>query len=247
MVVLSAEALLAVWETSYHRHPIVRALAVLDAAWPNIAAGDWARAPIGQRDCGLLGLQESLFGTELSTTTPCPRCAERLETTFRTTDVRVRAPSAPAAPSLQHLRAEGYEIEYRLPTSEDLLEIAASELDTQAATRELLRRCVVRVEQADRAIDPTGLPPPVLAQLGDEMTREDPEADIRLRLTCPACGHAFRVAFDIVSYFWSEVEDWAHRVLVDIHTLAAAYGWSERQILALTPMRRQLYVDMVRA
>jgi len=66
-------------------------------------------------------------------------------------------------------------------------------------------------------------------------------------LTCPACGHAFRVSFDIVSYFWSEVEDWAHRVLVDIHTLAAAYGWSERQILALSPMRRQLYVDMVRA
>jgi hypothetical protein len=153
----------------------------------------------------------------------------------------------PAAPRLQQLRADDYEIEYRLPTSEDLLEIAASGLDTGAATRELLRRCVVRVQDADRAIDPTVLPPPVIARLGDEMTREDPEAEIRLRLTCPACGHDFRVSFDIVSYFWSEVEDWAHRVLVDIHTLAAAYGWSERQILALSPMRRQLYVDMVHA
>jgi hypothetical protein len=50
-----------------------------------------------------------------------------------------------------------------------------------------------------------------------------------------------------VSYLWSELEEWAHRVLVDIHTLAGAYGWSERQILALSPVRRQLYVDMVRA
>src|SRR5947207_11585748 len=104
MVVLSAEALLGVWETSYHRHPIARALAVLDAAWPSIEAGDWARAPIGQRDCGLLGLQESLFGTELTTTTPCPQCGERLESSFQTTDVRVRAPALPAAPRLQQLR-----------------------------------------------------------------------------------------------------------------------------------------------
>lgn len=247
MVALSSEALLAAWETSYHRHPIQRALAVLEAAWPDIEAGDWARAPVGQRDCGLLGLQESLFGTELITTTPCPRCAERLESTFRTTDVRVRDPAAPTAPPLQHLRMQDYEIDYRLPTSEDLLEIIAGEPDTQATTRELLRRCVVRAQQADRAIDPTTLPPAILAQLGDQMTREDPEAEIRLRLTCPACGHVFGTSFDIVSYFWSELEAWAHRVLVDIHTLAGAYGWSERQILALSPIRRQLYVDMVRA
>ncbi len=247
MIALSPDVLLAVWERSHHRHPIERALAVLDAAWPDVEAGDWARASIGQRDCGLLGVRESVFGTELVTTTPCPRCAERLESTFRTSDIRVRAPAAPVARPPRQLHVQDYVIEYRLPTSEDLLEIATGGLDTETATRALLRRCVVSVRHADRAADPITLPPPILAQLGDQMSVEDPEAEIRLRLTCPSCGHEWRISFDIVSYFWSELEEWAHRILVDIHTLAGAYGWTEHQILALSSVRRQLYVDMVRA
>ncbi|HWU87111.1 MAG TPA: hypothetical protein VN253_07545 [Kofleriaceae bacterium] len=247
MTAPSSDVLLTVWERSHHRHPIERALAVLTVAWPDVEVGDWARASIGQRDCGLLGLQESLFGPQMITTTHCPGCTARLESTFRTGDVRVRVPGAPIAPTPQQVRVQDYEIEYRLPTSEDLLTIAASGVDTEAAARELLRRCILSARHADRPIDPVALPLPVLAQLGDQMTSLDPEAEILLRFTCPSCGHSWRVGFDIVSYFWSELEDWAHRTLADIHTLASAYGWSERQILALSPVRRQLYVDMVRA
>jgi hypothetical protein len=247
MTALSSEALLALWESNHHVHPIERALALLDAAWPEVGAGHWARAPIGQRDCSLLGLQEALFGADLATTTRCPRCRERLESTFTTGDVRVRTPAAPVASPPRRLQEQDYEIDYRLPTSADLLEIVASGIDTEAATRELLRRCVLNARQAQEQIDPSTLPLPILARLGEQMTREDPEAEIRLRLTCPSCGHAWRASFDIASYLWSELEEWAHRMLVDIHLLAGAYGWSERQILALSPVRRRLYVDMVRA
>lgn len=247
MTTLSPETLLAVWERCYQAHPLERALALLDAAWPEVGIGNWAGAPVGQRDCGLLGLHESMFGAELATTTRCPCCTERLESTFTTGDVRVRAPAVPVARPPGRLREQEYEIDYRLPTSADLLEIAASGLDTEAASRELMRRCVLAVRQADRSVDPITLPTPVLARLGEQMTGEDPEAEIYLRLTCPSCGHAWRASFDIVSYLWSELEEWARQVLADIHTLAGAYGWSERQILTLSPVRRQLYVDMVRA
>lgn len=247
MTALSSEALLAVWERNHHVHPIERALALLDAAWPEVGLDSWARAPIGQRDLGLFGLHEALFGAELATTTSCPQCTERLESTFTTGEIRVRDPAVPAAATPKELREQDYEIEYRLPTSADLLELAATGTDTETATRALLRRCVLRAHKADRPVDPLALPPSILAHLGEQMTREDPEAEIRLRLTCPSCGHAWRASFDIVSYLWGELEEWAHRVLVDIHTLAGAYGWSERQILALSPLRRQLYVDMVRA
>ncbi len=247
MTTLSSEALLAVWERNHHVHPIERALALVDAAWPEVGAGAWAQAPIGQRDFCLLGLHEALFGAELATTTRCPCCAERLESTFTTGDVRVRTLATPVAPPPRRLQEEDYEVDYRLPTSADLLEIVASGIDTEAAARELLRRCVLDARRADQAIDPVTLPAPILSQIGEQMAREDPEAEIRLRLTCPSCGHAWRACFDIASYLWSELEDWAHRMLADIHTLAGAYGWSERQILALSPVRRQLYLDMVRA
>lgn len=247
MTALSPEALLAAWERCLHAHPIERALALLDVAWPEVGLGNWARAPIGQRDCGLLGLQESWFGAELAITTRCPSCTERLELAFATGDIRVRAPAAPVDPPPGRLCEQDYEIEYRLPSSADLLEIAAGGLDAEAASRELLRRCVLAVQKADHPVDPIALPAPVLVRLGEQMTRDDPEAEIRLRMSCPGCGHTWRASFDIASYLWSELEDWAHQILADVHTLAGAYGWTERQILALSPFRRQLYVDMVRA
>jgi len=35
--------------------------------------------------------------------------------------------------------------------------------------------------------------------------------------------------------------------LSDVHTLARAYGWRERDILTLSPTRRQFYLNMVGA
>jgi hypothetical protein len=35
--------------------------------------------------------------------------------------------------------------------------------------------------------------------------------------------------------------------LRDVHELASAYGWRESEILALSPQRRQAYLELVRA
>jgi hypothetical protein len=43
------------------------------------------------------------------------------------------------------------------------------------------------------------------------------------------------------------VEDWASRLLLEVHALASVYGWSERDVLNLSPRRRRLYLDMVGA
>ena len=47
-----------------------------------------------------------------------------------------------------------------------------------------------------------------------------------------------------MSFLWTEIEAWAWRMLSDVHTLARAYGWGERDILALSPTRRQFYLEM---
>jgi hypothetical protein len=77
------------------------------------------------------------------------------------------------------------------------------------------------------------------------MAEADPQADVQLALSCPDCGHSWLAAFDIVSYFWSEVNSWAQRLLGEVHTLASFYGWSERDILAMSPVRRHIYLDMI--
>lgn len=74
----------------------------------------------------------------------------------------------------------------------------------------------------------------------------DPQADMVLSFSCPHCAAESSHLFDIASVLVKEVNNWAQRMLRDIHTLATAYGWSEARILALGPMRRQAYLDMVR-
>lgn len=77
------------------------------------------------------------------------------------------------------------------------------------------------------------------------MAEAEPQADVQLALACPACGHRWLATFDVVSYFWSEVNAWAYRVLGEVHTLAFAYCWREEDILAMSPWRRRVYLEMV--
>lgn len=242
-----ADALLSIWDSHQDAHPIQRALAALAAVWPEVGVQGWAGAPVGQRDSCLLDLHDKLFGPTLATTARCPRCDERLESTFSTGDVRVRAPAPSGAdPGPYRLHENGYDVDYRLPSSADLLAVEAGGGDSETGARELLRRCVLGARRDGRALAPEALPGEIVAHLDEQMTSRDPGAEIRLNLGCPTCDHRWQVTFDIVSYFCGELGDWAQRTLLEIHALASAYGWSEGQILALSPARRQLYVDMVR-
>jgi hypothetical protein len=43
---------------------------------------------------------------------------------------------------------------------------------------------------------------------------------------------------------WQKVQLAAERLLLDIDTLARAYGWTESDVLRLSPVRRAAYVQM---
>jgi hypothetical protein len=241
----SAEVLLRVWEEQQQAHPVRRAVGVLAAAAPELGWEGWMRAPIGVRDGALLGLQQRLFGNELHTTATCPHCGERIEALVRASDMGDDLEVLHASPPSLRLEANGFDIEYRLPSSDDLLRIAAEHND--AADVQLLSRCVSSVRRGDAIVDAAALPNDVIDRIADGMAEHDPGADVRVSLACPACGATWQLHFDIVAYFWSELDDWAHRILADVHVLATAYGWREADVLALSPTRRRFYLDLVGA
>lgn len=73
----------------------------------------------------------------------------------------------------------------------------------------------------------------------------DPQANVQLNVSCPACSHQWQMTFDILSFFWTEISAWAQRILREVHVLASAYGWHEADVLAMSSMRRQCYLQMV--
>jgi hypothetical protein len=222
---------------------VQRAVTLLNAAGPDRSGGDWMRVSIGERDAGLLSLREELFGPRLEATAACPGCAEQLDLTFSTVDVRVAPIALAGAGDEFSVDEAGYTVSCRLATSADLLEIAATAPADRRDT--LLKRCVVAGRFAGAPVDPSTLPDEVLAAAVGQMARVDAQADVQIALVCPVCTNQWSMTFDILTYLWSEVDDWARRLLIEVHTLASAYGWSERDIVEMSARRRRTYLELV--
>jgi hypothetical protein len=238
MRVLSASDLLTVWERAAHEAPLQQALALLSAACPDRDPAALADLSIGQRDALLLRLRAATFGPQLTGVVDCPACGEQIEIAVNAGELQSQAAAAAVA-----VDADGYAVQLRLPNSHDV--IAASGLDLSSARAAILRRCVLSARCDGAAIDAGELPEAVLAIAEQRLADADPQADVRLRLACPACGQDATTVLDIVSFFWREIDAWACRLLREVHTLASAYGWTEETILALSPFRRQCYLQLV--
>lgn len=238
---LSARDMLDLWETCA-RQPLAEvALRLLSAALPDMSYEDLAQLPLGQRDKLLLTLREWLFGPQLVSVAKCPQCGERLQLTFNTTDLHELAEERLNAPSLVMGR---YTIEYRLPNSADMVALARCN-NVETGRRLLMSRCLLTVH-CDGVGQPIEvLPDEVIGAVATQMAQADPQADMQFDLICPTCAHRWQAAFDVMAFFWNEIDRWAKRMLREVHVLAATYGWSEADILSLSATRRQVYLDLI--
>lgn len=242
MRVPTAADLLNVWENGLRQAPMRRALLLLAVACPESSAEELAALPVGQRDARLLELRQWLFGPEIAMVAPCPACGGQLESAFRVDDIRLQPDGAIAA--MQTCAVDGYRVTFRLPASNDLFALAADS-PPAAARRALLARCLMEARDAGGAtISAESLPDHVVAAVAAQMSEADPQADVQLQLACPACQHRWQAVFDIANFLWKEIHAWAQRTLRDVHRLARAYGWREADVLALSPTRRQIYLEL---
>jgi hypothetical protein len=248
MRTLSAAELLQVWEHGAAQRPARQALMLLEAACSDTPAAALAQMSIGQRDALLLALRAWIFGSQLVGLVKCPACSDQLELTFDTADIRaggaLPAPSTAEGAEVYALSIAGYRVCYRLPEVLDIEAIAGEE-DEAAARAGLFRRCLLSADRDGAGVSAEQLPGEVVSAVSEHMAQLDPQADVQLSLTCPACEHQWPATFDIVSFFWSEIDAWAIRVLSEVHALASAYGWREADILAMTPWRRQRYLELI--
>src|SRR5699024_7455752 len=134
------------------------------------------------------------------------------------------------------------------PNSADLEAIVKCQT-ADAARARLLERCALEIKRgaakSKRKRSANQLPPKVADALVKKMAQVDPQANGQLRLTWTACRHAWAAAFDVVSFLWSEISNWAQRILREVHAIASAYGWREADILEMSAARREFYLEMI--
>jgi hypothetical protein len=226
----TAHSLLVTWEQGRQRHPLDRGLLLYALASPEAELDTLADQPLGRRNAALLGLRRALFGDGLNACVDCPMCGEKLEFSISASQLLGHSEPSPAT-----IEVDGVEV--RLPTTRDLASVASA-VDAPRAAHSLMLSLLAAGAEVDErtAVDLT-------AKVAAALEAADPCLDFVLNQKCPPCGHSWATSFDVVGFVWEEVEARARRLLDEVHVLAQAYGWTEREILGLTEPRRAAYLE----
>lgn len=232
---LPASTLLDLWETGVAHAPAARPAALL-AVSSGEALDVTARLPLGRRDALLLHWFRDKAGSRFEALTECPQCDGPVELEFDAADIeRSAGPNGPVT-----TEDGDWSLSWRPPDTLDFCH-AAGAVTADAARQVLLDRCLTVISEEDNQQVPEHL----LSKLVALAT--DPQADVQLALSCPACGAAWQAPFDIGAFLWARIESEALRLLSEVRELAAACSWSEAEILSLSPARRSAYLQLARS
>jgi len=235
---LSTASLVAAWEDGMGEPVVDRAPALLRPLGLLEPASDPADMIVGACDLLLFDLRCRLFGPDLDLVATCPACGEMVELVIPAAEV---APVPPTArPSRVTIEAGGLRITCRLPTNGDLRALAG--VGPGATAADLLERCVEEMAGPQVPRSAATLLPEAAERVTRLLAATDPGADITADIECP-CGAVWPETVDIRSILWTELTRWVQVRLSEVHLLALAYGWAERDILQLSPYRRRFYLE----
>jgi hypothetical protein len=226
----SDQELLSTWAVGSASGRVRRPLALLEHAVGVDAAalGQW---PLGRRDAALIDVLIDAFGGDVEATADCAACGEEMEVAFAAGAIRTEYAGDDSVDA-------GDGLVVRALTTDDVAAAAGAGRDEGAVARVLAAHCA-------------GVDGPVgddaLEAIGAALERLDPQADVRIAVACPACGHDGEAGFDVAAYVWRLVEARARELIAEVDALARAYGWREADVLALPRERRELYLEMVGA
>jgi hypothetical protein len=242
MSVPSGAELLDTWEAGVAASDADRALLLHALARPSVDTSRLLSTPVGSRDADLITLRALLFGELAQIRLRCAGCAEELEFALDIRKLLISGEPAEDRYEPIEVAIGEWTVRFRLPTPADLL--AVGQLAADEARSSLVERCVVTVIRDTQPAIAADLPADVQEKLAEAVAQADPDSDLQLDAPCPACEHHTSAVVDAASFLWAELDAWAHGILTEVHLLASTYGWTEPQVLALSPRRRHHYLEL---
>ena len=190
---------------------------------------------MGTRDVLLAGLLWSVAGEWVSACADCPGCGALLDVPV---DVAAMAALPVHEPGEQlSVLVDGIEVTFRLPTTADLIALGGHPADR--ARSALLAACLGL--ELGTATAPA---PEMVAAVEAAMEQAAPAGAVDLLVRCPDCGLDSALPLDVPVLVWAEIETQASALLRDVHVLATSYGWTEADVLDLSPRRRAMYLAL---
>lgn len=203
------------------------------------ADGDaWWREPVGARIAALLRLaslsdRSDVLATRLRC--PQPSCASEFEIALPIGALV----STPTAGYLDVGLPDGRTAVVRAPTGADQRTWMQGRYESRREAVSAIVRALIVSGDVSADDDES------LAVIGTALAEADPLVDFTVSCDCPTCGVAAEIAVDLEGLALARLRDVRRSLLMDVHALASAYGWSEAEILALPAERRLRYRELV--
>ena len=184
---------------------------------------------LGDRLAALLALAGGFDGAPLRASMRCISCGEQLEALLPVSELLAYHEKAAAARVSVQL-GEAL-VSLRVPTARDL---------ARWGDGVSLERMVRELVSDDNSL-PEPLPPDLLTSIERALAEVDPLVDFKLNTACPECGTSALYELDLQALALSRLRRERAELVANVHRLASAYHWSEAEILAVPPARRNLY------
>lgn len=212
----------------------VGGLTVEPATVANLAVGD--RQFLMRRLATLLGRGETWL------TTRCAGCNEQFDFCVDQALLPVKE-AGEGYPFATALTSRG-EHRFRVPTGADQ-ELLATAVDEEEARQLLVQRCLAPVTgpaAPGEIATARGFTPADISRIEEGLEAVAPEVATAIQAACPACATPHVVTVDP---YGALAGAGATNLLQEVHRLAAAYHWSEPEILALPTGRRRQYLELI--
>jgi hypothetical protein len=190
--------------------------------------------PVSRRLQGLLAVTIATRGEHWVLTAQCsrPDCGAPMDLPLSLDDFRREVDPTEITCTLPG----GCSVDVAVPTGKDQLAwLAAGDAGAGALVDRLV---TLPPDVADIA-------PDWLESIEAVLEQADPLTTLEIETACPECGAETSVPLDLEARCLALLAAQHPRLLDDIHALATAYHWSEREIMAIPPDRRRQYLARI--
>lgn len=233
---MKTNSILNVWDYCVGKNQTFKGVALASLVFNEADHSDVLNWSIEKRDVALFHVRKKFFGNQFNNISHCPKCAETVEWDFYFHQMEI--PSLKGTPDNVEISVDvtDYNLMVRLPNSDDLF--VNNEI-------QIIQNCILNLNEYKALSRNQKIPDVLINQINDRFNESCQASNITYNLNCVACKHEWQVVFDIVSYLWKEIDQWAKGFLDQIGLLAKTFGWSESEIINMSENRRNHYLNLI--
>jgi hypothetical protein len=201
-----------------------------EAAW-NLA--------VSARTEALVGLATLAQAASLAIGLRCPACREALEIDLEPGELRGACAGREREQVAVRIGADSMQL--RRPTGRDQRQWLGTRWADAHAARDGMLASLLSAPAAGP------LDAGVIAALEAALTEIDPLVDFTIAVACPACGATADHAVDLEQHALAALRRVHERLFGSVARLATRFHWTEAEVFALPPWRRERYLALADA